>query len=280
MERTPSSLRACSFTFAVIGRNEAERLAGMVGLAREAAEPGDRVWFVDSGSDDDSIAVARGLGAEVIEAPAGKGRAMAVAIERCESRYICFLDGDLFRWTVNVPAALRAATAASGADMVIGVYGDDRRRVIQPYIYWPLVDALFPDYGRQCDPTPLSGLRILNAALVPRPVPAGYGIETYLNLAFAAAGHVIVTEDVGFIRGPLRGYANVPEVSHAVATEILDFAVREGRLDPALRPDWDRWVGEVVDTIGIPPAPGEPGDEHLAAVAAVAARPLPPARRS
>src|ERR1700722_18546222 len=78
---------AQGFTFAVVGRNEAERLAGIVGLALEAAQPGDRVWFVDSASEDDSIAVARGLGVdEVIEGPEGKGRAMDAALDRCESR--------------------------------------------------------------------------------------------------------------------------------------------------------------------------------------------------
>ncbi len=52
--------REQDFTFAVVGRNEAERLAGMVGLALEAAQPGDRVWFVDSASEDESIAVREG----------------------------------------------------------------------------------------------------------------------------------------------------------------------------------------------------------------------------
>jgi glucosyl-3-phosphoglycerate synthase len=267
------------FTFAVVGRNEAERLAGMVGLALEAAQPGDRVWFIDSASEDDSIAVARALGVdEVIEGPEGKGRAMDAALDRCRSGYICFLDADFFEWTVNVPAMLREAALTTGADMVVGTYSDDRRRVIQPYVYWLLADALVPDYGRHCDPTPLSGLRVVDPALVQRPLPPGYGVETYLNLTFAGAGHRIAAVDLGFMRGPLRRYANVPEVSSAVAREVLDFAVGCGGLDPEQRPAWERWIDEVIETIGVPPPPGAPGDEHLAAVAAAAARPLPPAR--
>ncbi len=109
--------------------------------------------------------------------------------------------------------------------MVVGVFRDDRRRVIQPYLYWPLVDALVPDYGRRCDPTPLSGQRVFDAALVRAPLPAGYGAETHLNLTFAAAGHRIATEDLGFLRGPLRGYANITDLANGIATEILDFAV-------------------------------------------------------
>jgi glucosyl-3-phosphoglycerate synthase len=268
------------FTFAVVGRNEAERLAGMVGLALEAAQPGDRVWFIDSASEDDSIAVARALGVdEVIEGPEGKGRAMDAALDRCRSGYICFLDGDLYEWAVNVPAALRAATVSSGAAMVVGVFDEDRRRMITPYLYWPLVDALFPDYGRRCDPKPLSGLRVFDAALVRRPLPPGYGVETFLNLTFGEDGHTIATEDLRFVGGPLRAYGNVQESGLAIVTEILGFAVECGRLDSALRPDWDAWVGHVLDTIGVPPVPGAPAEDHLAAVAAAAARPFPPARR-
>jgi glucosyl-3-phosphoglycerate synthase len=271
--------RAQEFTFAVVGRNEAERLAGMVELALEAAQPGDRVWFVDSASEDDSIAVARGLGVDdVIEGPEGKGRAMDAALDRCESGYICFLDADLLGWSVDIPGMLRAEAVRTGAAMVVGAFSDDRRRVIQPYLYWPLVDALFPDYGRVCDPTPLSGMRVVDTALVPRPLPPGYGVETFLNLSFADAGHEIALVDLGFLRGPLRDYANVQESALAVITEILGFAVRRGRLDAALRPGWDDWVDHVLKAIGVPPSPGAPDREHLAAVAAVAAVPLPPAR--
>jgi glucosyl-3-phosphoglycerate synthase len=275
----PARTRESRFTYAVVGRNEAAHLGDMVGLAQQAAEPEDQVWFVDSASEDDSIAVARGLGVdEVIDAPVGKGRAMAVALDRCGSGYICFLDADWFEWTANAPALLRAEALRTGADMVVGVYSDDRRRVIQPYLYWPLVDALFPDYGRVCDPTPLSGMRVIDATLVRKPLPPGYGVETYLNLTFAAAGCKIAIADLGFLRGPLRGYTNVQESAIAVTTEILNFAVLSGRLDAAQRPQWDRWIGHVLSAIGVPPLPGAPDGEHLAAVAAAAARPLPPAR--
>ena len=64
-------------TFAVIGHNEAPTVANAIGQAAEAAESGDRVWFVDSASTDDSAAIATSLGAEVIAAPLGKGQAMS-----------------------------------------------------------------------------------------------------------------------------------------------------------------------------------------------------------
>jgi hypothetical protein len=54
------------FTLAVVGRNEAGTLARVIEQAQRAAAPGDRVWFVDSASSDDSAEIARRMGAEVI----------------------------------------------------------------------------------------------------------------------------------------------------------------------------------------------------------------------
>ena len=108
------------FTFAVIGHNEADRLHVALGQALEAARPGDSVWFVDSASTDGSAARAAELGAEIVDAPLGKGRAMMIAIERCCTPYVCFVDGDLESSDCNVPAALRDGVVASEADLVVG----------------------------------------------------------------------------------------------------------------------------------------------------------------
>ncbi len=264
------------FTFAVIGRDEGRTLAGVVAQARAAVRPGDTVCFVDSASSDASAVIARGLGIEVVPAPPGKGRAIAAALERCETRYLCCIDADLFHWTVNIPAALRAATVASGAEMVVAAFTDGRRRVIMLAIYWPLVDALLPGYGRRCDPTPLSGLRVLDTSIPIGPLPHGYGVETHLNLSFAAAGRRIAVTDIGAIRGPLRSYANIPEMAEAVARAILDFAVACARLEPELRSQWDAWAHAVIDVIAAQPPPGAPDEAFLATLAAAAARPLPP----
>src|ERR1700736_4489236 len=137
-----------TFTFAVVGRNEAQTLGGVIQAARQAACAGDSVWFVNSGSSDGSAAIARRLGVEVIEAPAGKGRAIASALGRCETRYLCLLDADWVEWEINIPLELRAATLQGGAEMVVGSCTDGRRRVTAPMLYWPLVDALFPDLAR------------------------------------------------------------------------------------------------------------------------------------
>lgn len=72
-------------TFAVVGHNEAAYLACSLGQAAEARRDGGRLAFVDGQSTDGSDAIAASFGAEVIEAPLGKGRAVAAALAACET---------------------------------------------------------------------------------------------------------------------------------------------------------------------------------------------------
>jgi hypothetical protein len=270
-----SSTRRPAFTFAVIGHDEAAYLRNALAQAIEAAKPGDRVWFIDSASEDGSQAIAADLGVETIAAPLGKGRALATALAACEHGYLCCIDADLEYSSVNIPAVLRAATASSGAAMVVGSYVTNRRRNVTPAIYRPLVRALLP--AADCN-QPLSGFRALNAELPLGPLPPGYGVETHLNLVLAADGRAVQTVDLGSYRGPLRGYANVPEIARSVATAILDFAQARGLLAAAARPAWERWVAPVIAAIDDQPAVGEDDAAYLAHLDALAARPLPAAR--
>jgi hypothetical protein len=246
--------------------------------AREAARPGDRVWFVDSASEDQSASIALGLGYEVIHARRGKGRAVATALERCETRYLCLVDGDLYHWTTNIPCALRDAALSSGAHMVIANFTDGRRWVITPALYWPLVDALFPEHGRRCDPIPLSGLRVIDTTLPIGSLPGGYGLETHLNLSFAVAGRRISVTDIGAIRSPLRSYANIVEMATEVADAILGFAVASRRIDAEQRPRWDRWTSDLIEVLAQTPPPGAPDEQFLARLRSTASRPFPPLR--
>src|SRR5438552_18435019 len=90
-------------TFAVVGHNEGEYLARSIGQAAAAARDGDRLLFVDGQSTDGSADLAASLGAEVVEAPLGKGRAVAAALARCEPPYIRLIDGDIEHPARHVP---------------------------------------------------------------------------------------------------------------------------------------------------------------------------------
>jgi glycosyltransferase involved in cell wall biosynthesis len=265
------------FTFAVIGHNEAATLAGVLEQAFAAARPGDAVWFVDSRSTDDSRAIAAQLGAGVVPAGLGKGRAVAAALARCRDGRLCLLDADVQRCQANLAAALRDAAVATGADMVVGeVDAGRKRRSVTPALYRPLAAALFPEAPAL--ERPLSGFRVLRAGLDVGRVPAGYGVEAHLNVHLAATGATIAPHELGFHRGPLRGYANVAALAEGVVEALLDAAVAHGRLDAGARPAWEAWADEVLEVVRTQPGEHDDDSDYLRRLRRAAARPLPPAR--
>jgi glycosyltransferase involved in cell wall biosynthesis len=84
----------------VIGRNEGERLSRCLGSLLGSV---DRLAYVDSGSSDGSVAMARGLGVEVVEldmsSPFTAARARNTGLERLlqlrpDMKQVFFVDGD------------------------------------------------------------------------------------------------------------------------------------------------------------------------------------------
>lgn len=242
-------------TFAVVGRDEAETLEGSLVQALEAAEPGDRVWFVDSASSDRSPEIARRLGVEVVSAPTGKGRAVAVAIERCGGGPLCLLDADIEESSRNIAATLAGAWRATQADMVIGAFEwPDRPLSITRTIHGPLTRALFPEFASALAPMPLSGFRVINTGFPLGRVPSGYGLEAYLNVHVVGSGGRIEWVDVGIYKGPVRFH---PTTAPEVAEAILDVAELQGRIAHDQRAAWDAWVQPVLEVLAVPRPAGE-----------------------
>ena len=265
------------FTFAVIGHNEERTLANAIRQAFDARRSGDDVWFVDSSSTDGSARVADSLGVPVVSGPLGKGRAMAVAMDRCREGYVCFVDADLEASQVNIPGSLREATEASGADMVVGAFHEEKRRLaVTPSLYQPLVGALFPERLDDLS-VPLSGFRTVRVGLPIRPLPPGYGAETHLNIEVPTAGGRVANCELGLFKGNLRDYANIPPIGRDVAAAILDLAHEHGRLALPRRPAWDAWVDDVAEILRTQPPVGAADSVYVTELLAAAARPLPPA---
>ena len=99
-------------TYAVVGHNEAALLVNALEQAFAARREGEPVWFVDSASTDGSGELARAVGADVVGAPLGKGRAVATAVERCETQYICIIDADGVRRAITRVEQLAPAPEA------------------------------------------------------------------------------------------------------------------------------------------------------------------------
>jgi Glycosyl transferase family 2 len=263
-------------TFAVIGQNEERRLAVALGQALAAAGGEDRVWFVDSASTDGSAAVAACLGVEVLSARAGKGRAVAAALERCDEGYLCTIDADIDSSERNIPRTLAEALVEQGADMVVAdfVWPEKRALVTTPAVYRRLVGALFPEL-LDLYPVPLCGFRIFDVSLPVLPLPPGFGVETHLNLAVPLSGGKVGIADLGTYHGPARAK---PTLGLEVGAAVLDLAVRHGRLDRTVRPAWDAWLNEVIDVLSAGFVEGEPAAPDAELIAAAGRLPLPPVR--
>jgi GT2 family glycosyltransferase len=126
-----------------IGRNEGE---GLVACLRSALSQVERVVYVDSGSTDGSVAMARELGAEVVELdttiPFTAARARNAGFERLSGgsdglAFVQFIDGDC---ELHADFIRHARTAMQAAENVVVVCGRRSER-----------DPSHSPYNRLCD---------------------------------------------------------------------------------------------------------------------------------
>lgn len=230
------------------------------------------MWFVDSESTDESTILAAQAGAQVLRAPLGKGRAMTAALEGWRDGWLIFVDADIQDSERSIPGALRDAARTSTAGMIVGEVGQPgKRRSVTPYLYRPLVGALFPETPPL--DRPLSGFRALRSGLELGELPPGYGAEVHLNVEVAITGEKIETLALGTLRGPVRDYANIPRLARDIATALLDCGQAHGRI--ADRGPWDDWTERVLAVIDEQPGDGEADEAYLHALRTAAAAPLP-----
>jgi glycosyltransferase involved in cell wall biosynthesis len=266
-------------TFAVIGRNEAPTLRTSLGQALDAGEPGDRVVFVDGSSSDGSAEIARAMGVEVVPAGVGKGRAVAAAARAAGDGPLCTVDADIEWSERNIPAALREAYVRTGADLVVGDFVQQARlRTLTPGLYRPLVGALFPEVLDAAGPTPITGFRAIGPGRMPRRLPTGYGVETFLNIRFVLDGLHMEAIELGLYDGPLKAYSNIERIATDMLETILDLAIAERRLSASMRPAWEGWAEAIVDHARSLPVAPSGRDAFEDRLMELAARPLPATR--
>lgn len=267
--------RPPAITFAVVGRNEAQTLPRVLRDACAAAGAIDRVWFVDSGSTDDSADRAAAMDVPVIAAPVGKGRALRRALLAAETPYICVVDADLHAASKNIPARIAAAARRSRADMIVGDFAEEPGAVnsVTCAVYEPLVARLFPEAAGRYGGHSLSGFRALRTDWARGGLPPDFGVEAHLNISFALrAGARLEAVDVGRYSGPFR---YKPTMGLEVGRAILDLAQAHGRLTARARGAWDAWLDDVVAHIATYRGDRALSADFAAELARVASRPLP-----
>ncbi|MET9344636.1 glycosyltransferase [Nonomuraea sp. NPDC003804] len=265
------------FTFVIPAHNEEATVATIVGQARAAARPGDRVLVVDSASTDATAERAAAAGAEVLRGPKGKGAAMNAAIDVAGTAWVCFLDADLVSSEVNIAAELRAAAASSTAGHVVGDYEYDHPGTILSStftIYEPLTDRFFPETGFM-GANALTGYRAVRRSLLTDPLPPDFGVESFLNITLALAGARAEVRHLGVIGSRFRPTGG--SMAREIGTAILDLAMAHGRLDSGERGAWEAWLEEGVAAIA-PQAADGGRSATLSRLFAAVRRPMPSTR--
>lgn len=172
--------------------NEAGRIAATVRAIRSIPRV-DRVLVVDDGSTDNTAAIAREAGAEVLELPGnrGKGAALDAGFEAVSqvADILLLLDGDLAE-SADQAAALIAPVAEGQADMTIARFPRPAGKAGFGLVMG-LARLGIRRLGGQFDAqAPLSGQRALTreAAEVCAPFAFGYGVEVALTVRALRAG--------------------------------------------------------------------------------------------
>lgn len=199
--------------------NEAERIATTVHSTLEI--PGvDRVLVVDDASVDETSALARAAGAEVLTLPhnVGKGAALDAGLARVaeDADVLLLLDGDLGE-TAAQAAVLLEPVLRGAADMTVATFPRPTSKagfgLVKGLARWGIARM----GGGFLADAPLSGQRALSRAAWSRVTPFafGYGVE--------------VASTIRALRGGLR-VAEVPTtMSHAATGRDLAGFMHRGR---------------------------------------------------
>jgi glycosyltransferase involved in cell wall biosynthesis len=175
--------------------NEARAIARVVAAVRRQLPS---VWVVSDGSTDQTAALARAAGAEVLEHPRnlGKGAALRTGLTQAQQRgftWAVMMDGDGQHEAGDLPLFLSCAEEG-GAELVVGNRMEDMRRMphlrrfanrFSSWLVSRLAGQNLPD--SQC------GYRLVNLRAWEAVCPKsnGYEIEAEMLLAFARAGRKI-----------------------------------------------------------------------------------------
>jgi glycosyltransferase involved in cell wall biosynthesis len=192
-----------SVTTVIPAFNEAKTVAEVVRVAQAAGF--GRVLVVSDGSSDQTAAVARAAGAEVLELQPnrGKGGAVRAGAEVAQSTHLLLLDADLLHLKPEHLNALLAPVQTGRADTTAGLFSGG---------------GFITDFGNRVTPF-WSGQRVIPTATIlaaQHLATAGYGVEVAINQQIAfeklrleyvnlhGVSQVMKEQKIGLLSGLLR----------------------------------------------------------------------------
>lgn len=217
---------------------EARRGLALLGVAGE-------VVVSASGCTDDTASLARSAGARVVEAPVGKGAAIAAAFPELDGDIVCLVDGDVRYFGRTPLVALLVGPIVDGlADACVS---DLYWRPVYPDMWMhgllvPLASAVLPELLTRCGSTPWSGQRAALRRLFPTSLPDGYTVDLTLLLHWnqhADRLRPVLADDWTHPQRPK------PELLAQDFEVLIEHAVGNGRLHPGDVPAVAAWFDVV-----------------------------------
>lgn len=223
----PSPLRSCA-TVVIPALNEAARIADVVRHA--LADPATaEVIVVDDSSIDDTAALARQAGAEVVTSSMlGKGASMRDGVSRARCDLVVYLDGDLSGLRPLIVTDLCRPLLRNEADFVKARFGRTGGRVTE-LTAKPMLKVFFPELAHFAQP--LGGLIAARASLLKAlPFEDGYGVDVGLLIDAHGAGARLAEVDIGSLEHDSQPLPDLTAMANEISRVIYTRARAAGRL--------------------------------------------------
>lgn len=225
---------------ATIARVVADCFQGLEMLGTEG-----EVVVSASGCTDNTSELAADAGAQVVEAPVGKGAAIKAGLAAVDGAVVCLIDGDIQYFgerplvTILVEPILHGTADATITDLYW--------RPLYPQMWLhaffaPLAGALFPEILPKCGSTPWSGQRAAVRSLWPTEMPDDFTVDLELLMHWnyeALRLRPIVADDW---TNPQRPKNDLMAREFQL---VVDHAVKRGRVSDGSREALTGWFEAV-----------------------------------
>jgi glycosyltransferase involved in cell wall biosynthesis len=217
----------------VPAHNEAQHVSKVIQAAKATPEV-DEVIVVDDGSQDDTAAVARREGADVVrhDDNHGKGAAMRTGRDRAGGDILIYLDADLKNVT---PAKIQRLTDPfkKGCDFVKTRF-DRRGGRVTRLTAQPLLGHFFPEIDKTFD-QPLSGqIGVTKRLMTKFDLEDDFGVDIGLLIDACQQGADVQEVYFGHLQHDERELKDLEPSARAVSRTILDRAQKYRKVDKAL----------------------------------------------